>query len=95
MIKPGQVWVHTATSLEMTVVWISSEGEVALRPTNAAAAAIAFPDEPFVKGQPVRCPFKKVDVRMTKATDGPRYVLGDFLAHEKWSVWRTDMSLVG
>lgn len=78
--------------LALVVLYTSPEGEVALRPADAERAAKLFPHVPFTKyGDKDPCPFKKVDERMAKGSDGTLKE-GDLLAHEAWTVWR-DMHL--
>jgi hypothetical protein len=87
-IEAGQKWGlaladSNIVALQFSVVSVSKEGEVMLRPFDdeetRKAAQIFPPSTGFVKGVPSVCPFKQ-------GKDGT------FSAHEAWSLWK-DMVL--
>lgn len=74
------------------VAGFTDDGEIVLRPVAPTQALAVFPDEEFTKGKKGKSPFKRVDERLAKGSNGA-YKAGDLLCNKDWSVWKSNMSL--
>jgi hypothetical protein len=83
--------------LPLTVISISPEGMVVLRPNDPQKAEKMFPlKETTFKGKTVHertgCPFSWADERAAKGSNG-EYQAGDLLVNAAWTIWRRNMHM--